>query len=109
MSMLLRPLAAAALSLAAMSAAAQTVYTYVLPTAALVAPMSDDDMEYTVARAIAADDSLKGAKLTLRIVEHRVLLEGTARTEAQAKQARAVAENAIPPEFVDAQVLVSSK
>ena len=87
-------------------AMAQTAYTYVIPTA-VVAPMSDEDMRYTVAQAIAADESLRGATITLRVVEGRVVLEGVALSQAQANQARAVAENALPPEFIMSKVEVA--
>jgi osmotically-inducible protein OsmY len=102
----LRAAACVAACCAALSASAQTTYTYVLPAATALSTMSDDDMEYTVAKALADDDSLKGTKLTLRVIDHRIVLEGFVRDEALARQARAVAENAVPPELVVSKVEV---
>ena len=102
----IRAACVAALCAAAGPAMAQTAYTYVIP-AAVVAPMSDEDLRYTVAQAIAADESLRGATITLRVVEGRVVLEGVALSRAQANQARAVAENALPPELIVSRVEVA--
>lgn len=91
---------------AACESQAQLMYTYASSTPA-VATMSDEDLEYTVAKALKEDDSLRGSFITLRIVDHRIVLEGVALSREQAQQARAVAENAVGPELVVTEIEIA--
>ena len=90
--------AGAVLALAAPCAQAQILYTYAQPVA--MPTMSDEDLAYTVARAFEDDDMLKGKPITLRVVDHKVVVEGIVFSTEQVKQARAVAEYAVGPERV---------
>lgn len=104
-----RPVACAMLAAAlfgACQAEAQMMYTYAVRSS-VVGAMSDEDLEYTVAKALAEDDSLRGSLITLRVVEHRIVLEGVALSKEQARQARAVAENAVNPELVVSEIEVA--
>jgi osmotically-inducible protein OsmY len=103
--MRLASLAAAAFLVVA-SAQAQMMYTSVLPSAAAV-QMSDEDLQYTAAKAISEDDSLKGTRITVKVVDHRVVLEGITFSQEQAKQARAVVEFAVGPERVVTEIEVA--
>ena len=98
--------AAAAMLLVPAVAGAQILYTYAQPVAA-APPMSDDDLAYTVAKAIKDDDSLRSALITLKVVDHRVVLEGVALSQEQQRQARAVAEWAVGPERVVSEIEVA--
>lgn len=105
-----RPAACAVLAaalFAACQAEAQMMYTYAAQPRSVVGAMSDEDLEYTVAKALAEDDSLRGSFITLRVVEHRVILEGVALSKEQMRQARAVAENAVNPELVITEIEVA--
>lgn len=102
----IRGAAVALLTVAATVADAQIVYTYALPVAAPPS-MSDEDLAYTVAQALHDDDMLRGKPITLRVVDHKVMLEGLVFSQEQARQARAVAEFAVGPERVVMDVEVA--